>query len=182
MRAEPWEISQRNKRLYEADSIAKQTLLSQAGIYLPVARRTKYWEEYLMGRQLSWQSNCLLSNGSQVRALHVPPLSLNTDFVSLNYHRLLSPTYMADNGGMWLAEKAIQRSEVKLTFYMAHQRRRVARVPVTHEVTGSSPVWVANMGLQLSSEEHLICTQEVAGSMPVSSSRLVHNLHAVGDG
>ena len=49
MRAEPWEISQRNKRLYEADSLAKQTLLSQAGIYLPVTRRTKYWEEYLMG-------------------------------------------------------------------------------------------------------------------------------------
>ena len=50
MRAEPWEMSQRNKRLYEADSLAKQTLLSQAGIDLPVTRRTKYWEEYLMGR------------------------------------------------------------------------------------------------------------------------------------
>ena len=24
------------------------------------------------------------------------------DFVSFNYHRLLSPTYMADNGDMWL--------------------------------------------------------------------------------
>ena len=47
MRAEPWEISQRNKRLYKADSLAKQTLLSQAGIYLPVTRRTKYWEELI---------------------------------------------------------------------------------------------------------------------------------------
>lgn len=56
MRAEPWEISQRNKRLYEADSLAKQTLLSQAGIYLPVTRRTKYWEEYLWETSLVVQA------------------------------------------------------------------------------------------------------------------------------
>ena len=69
MRAEPWEMSQRNKRLYEADSLAKQTLLSQAGIYLPVTRRTKYWEEYLMGDQPSGSGSGLLIRQARFNSL-----------------------------------------------------------------------------------------------------------------
>ena len=33
--------------------------------------------------------------------------SVNTDFESLNYHWLPSPTDMADNGDMWLAANAL---------------------------------------------------------------------------
>ena len=76
-------------------------------VYMPMQPN---WHRRLIQVQNFGGSNPLIGTMSQLLRQ-----SVNTDFESLNYYRLPSPTYMADNGDMWLAANALQEGEVKLS-------------------------------------------------------------------